>query len=144
DGSFFLNLIGGGPDEKKLVKRIASLNYKITPFVNDPYELAKLYNSADAFITCSKSDTYGISVLEAQSCGLPVFAYRNTSFEELTLYKEFLAKDKYEMIEKLLSFKNNQTVISRQNLHRFISLNFSMEDSFNKLIKIYKQIVNKN
>lgn len=144
DGGFFLHLVGGGPDEKRLTKKLASLNYRITPFINNQYELAKIYSGADAFITCSRSDTYGISVLEAQSCGLPVFAYKNTSFEEITLYKDFLSKDKYEMIEKILNFKKNETVISRQDLHRFVSLNFSIEDNFNKLIKIYTQIVNKN
>ena len=38
-------------------------------------ELAKVYASADVFVFPSKTDTFGLVLLEAMACGLPVAAY---------------------------------------------------------------------
>ncbi|ABW02280.1 glycosyltransferase [Caldivirga maquilingensis] len=46
-------------------------------------ELALLYNIADVFLYPSLVEGFGLPVLEAMSCGLPVVAYRLTSMEEV-------------------------------------------------------------
>jgi glycosyltransferase involved in cell wall biosynthesis len=38
-------------------------------------ELAKVYAAADVFVFPSKSETFGLVLLEAMSCGTPVAAY---------------------------------------------------------------------
>lgn len=38
-------------------------------------ELAEVYSSADVFVFPSKTDTFGLVLLEAMACGLPVAAY---------------------------------------------------------------------
>ena len=38
-------------------------------------ELAKYYASADVFVFPSKTDTFGIVIIEAMACGTPVAAY---------------------------------------------------------------------
>ena len=38
-------------------------------------ELAEIYSSADVFVFPSKTDTFGLVLLEAMACGLPVAAY---------------------------------------------------------------------
>jgi glycosyltransferase involved in cell wall biosynthesis len=38
-------------------------------------ELARVYSSADVFVFPSKSDTFGLVMLEAMACGTPVAAY---------------------------------------------------------------------
>jgi glycosyltransferase involved in cell wall biosynthesis len=38
-------------------------------------ELARVYASADVFVFPSKTDTFGLVLLEAMACGLPVAAY---------------------------------------------------------------------
>ncbi|WP_035052671.1 glycosyltransferase family 4 protein [Andreprevotia chitinilytica] len=38
-------------------------------------ELAEVYNSADVFVFPSKTDTFGLVLLEAMACGCPVAAY---------------------------------------------------------------------
>ena len=45
-----------------------------TGFV-DHAELPLWYNKADVFVFPSKHDTYGLVMLEAMACGLPVAAY---------------------------------------------------------------------
>jgi glycosyltransferase involved in cell wall biosynthesis len=38
-------------------------------------ELAAVYRAADVFVFPSKSDTFGLTMLEAMACGTPVAAY---------------------------------------------------------------------
>ena len=65
-------IIGKGPDLKKLKKE----------FPNDHFlgektngELASHFASSDVFVFPSKTDTFGIVVLESLNCGTPVAAY---------------------------------------------------------------------
>lgn len=104
--------------------------------------MAELYNTGDIFINCSKSDTYGISVIEAQACGLPVIGFSETPFEEIVLYKDILVDNKYELIKKILFLDPNR--FDRNNLFNFVNLNFSVESGFKKLLNIYREIVKKN
>jgi glycosyltransferase involved in cell wall biosynthesis len=43
--------------------------------VMDQVELASLYNAASVFVFPSKTDTFGLVLLEAMACGCPVAAY---------------------------------------------------------------------
>lgn len=43
--------------------------------VLNQHELAEVYSSADVFVFPSKTDTFGLVLLEAMACGLPVAAY---------------------------------------------------------------------
>jgi glycosyltransferase involved in cell wall biosynthesis len=43
--------------------------------VLNQHELADVYSSADVFVFPSKTDTFGLVLLEAMACGLPVAAY---------------------------------------------------------------------
>jgi glycosyltransferase involved in cell wall biosynthesis len=63
---------GDGPDLPKL--RAAFPNVKFTGVLNQ-MELAKLYNAADTFVFPSRTDTFGLVLLEAMACGCPVAAY---------------------------------------------------------------------
>jgi len=43
--------------------------------MQDSEQLARLYSAADAFVFPSRTDTFGLVLLEALACGLPVAAY---------------------------------------------------------------------
>ncbi len=64
---------GVGPLEAKLKARFADATWLgILPRA----ELAGVYRAADVFVFPSKSDTFGLTMLEAMACGTPVAAYR--------------------------------------------------------------------
>jgi glycosyltransferase involved in cell wall biosynthesis/predicted metal-dependent phosphoesterase TrpH len=67
-----LVLAGGGPEEGRLRARLG----RAATFLGwlDGEELAATYASADLFLFCSQTDTFGQVVLEAQASGLPVVA----------------------------------------------------------------------
>ncbi|MDE2263383.1 MAG: glycosyltransferase family 1 protein [Gammaproteobacteria bacterium] len=63
---------GVGPALKGLQARYPKVNYL---GVLNQHELAQVYASADVFVFPSKTDTFGLVLLEAMACGLPVAAY---------------------------------------------------------------------
>ena len=74
-----LIIIGEGPDEQKLSARI-SQNITILHF--QPKEKLKSYlQRAKAFVFAAEED-FGISIIEALSCGTPVIAYNRGGASE--------------------------------------------------------------
>lgn len=47
-------------------------------FVESQIEMSKLYNLADVFLCSSIAEGFGMTVAEAQCCGTPAIAFRNT------------------------------------------------------------------
>jgi glycosyltransferase involved in cell wall biosynthesis/predicted metal-dependent phosphoesterase TrpH len=67
-----LLLAGGGPEEADLRTRLGEQATFLGWLEGD--DLARAYASADLFLFCSRTDTYGQVVLEAGASGLPVIA----------------------------------------------------------------------
>jgi glycosyltransferase involved in cell wall biosynthesis len=65
-------VVGTGPAIDRIRERHPQANYL---GVLEREELAKVYASADVFVFPSKTDTFGLVLLEAMACGLPVAAY---------------------------------------------------------------------
>jgi glycosyltransferase involved in cell wall biosynthesis len=95
---------------------------------------------SDIFITASKIDTFGLSLIEAQACGLPVLAYNNTSFPEIVFYKEYLVTDVLDFVSKALKLSNSLSNLDRNLMKNFIRNEFDLNKNFDKLFRIYKAI----
>lgn len=65
-------VIGDGPDRLRLAERYAGCHFLGFKFGR---ELARHEAGADVFVFPSRTDTFGIVMLEAMACGLPVAAY---------------------------------------------------------------------
>lgn len=65
-------VVGAGPALKRIQARYPHVHYL---GVLSQHELAQVYASADVFVFPSKTDTFGLVLLEALACGLPVAAY---------------------------------------------------------------------
>jgi glycosyltransferase involved in cell wall biosynthesis/predicted metal-dependent phosphoesterase TrpH len=72
DPRLHLLLAGGGPEEDELRERLGER----ATFLGwlDGEDLPRAYASADAFLFCSSTDTYGQVILEAAASGLPIVA----------------------------------------------------------------------
>jgi glycosyltransferase involved in cell wall biosynthesis len=65
-------VVGTGPALERIRERFPEVNYL---GVLEREELATVYAAADVFVFPSKTDTFGLVLLEAMACGLPVAAY---------------------------------------------------------------------
>lgn len=65
-------VVGEGPALARLKARYPSVNYL---GVLEREDLAMVYAAADVFVFPSRTDTFGLVLLEAMACGLPVAAY---------------------------------------------------------------------
>lgn len=65
-------VVGDGPDREKLQRRYPSAVFPGKKFGR---ELADYYAAADVFVFPSRTDTYGLVLLEALASGAPVAAY---------------------------------------------------------------------
>jgi len=65
-------VVGTGPALDRIRERYPKTNYL---GVLERDDLARVYAAADVFVFPSKTDTFGLVLLEAMACGLPVAAY---------------------------------------------------------------------
>lgn len=75
-------IVGDGPDREALERK-----YPHAEFVGykQGEELAWWYANADVFVFPSKTDTFGIVMIEANACGTPVAAYPVTGPKDFVL-----------------------------------------------------------
>ena len=65
-------VVGTGPALERIREKFPKANYL---GVLEREELARVYAAADVFVFPSRTDTFGLVLLEAMACGLPVAAY---------------------------------------------------------------------
>jgi alpha-1,6-mannosyltransferase len=72
-----LVIAGDGPLRQRIAQRGARVgNVNVLPFEQDRGRLAALLASADVYVSAMAHETFGLSVVEAQACGLPVLGVR--------------------------------------------------------------------
>ena len=83
-----LLITGGGPDLEPLKKLTEQLGICDTVKFSGPKpaeEVPDIYRAADAFISASRSETQGMTFIEALASGLPLFARHDEVLEELLI-----------------------------------------------------------
>ena len=65
-------VVGDGPERRRLERQYPAVKFTGYRF---GAELARLMGAADVFVFPSRTDTFGVVMLEAMACGLPVAAY---------------------------------------------------------------------
>lgn len=83
-------MVGDGPVRAEL-----ELKYPDAIFVGKKtgHELADYYRSSDLFVFPSKTDTFGIVLIEALACGLPVAAYNVMGPKDIIIDDKYGALD---------------------------------------------------
>lgn len=75
-------VVGDGPDLKTLKEDYPGVSFRGSLFGED---LALMYANADVFVFPSRTDTFGIVMLEAMASGLPVAAYKVPGPEDVVM-----------------------------------------------------------
>jgi glycosyltransferase involved in cell wall biosynthesis len=130
---------------EKLLFRELGIEHKVVSFskVTDN-ELAYLYCRANVFVFPSRSEGFGIPILEAWSCGTPVVLSRNDCFTEIAAeaghYFEPSSEDSIrEEIEKVVFDRPLHDDLIRKGANR-LKL-FSWEKTVNQTCNLYQSLL---
>lgn len=119
---FHLTIVGDGLLRKQLESYVKL--HKLNKFITFTGEIigekrVKYYQNADIFCAPYLDEAFGITVLEAAACGLPIVGFNNMAFKEIFKkypYPELLVelRDIKKLEEAILTLMNNEKM--RKNI----------------------------
>lgn len=144
-----LKLIGYYSKESSLYKRYK--NYSNIHFIGfvDHEKLTKYYNESDVFVFPTLGEGYGLVVLEALSCGLPVICSDLAGGDDAIVngYNGFVFKagDDDDLYKKIKWFIDNTHIIPTLSKNsKESSLKYTWERYYDSIATYIHQIVKEN
>jgi glycosyltransferase involved in cell wall biosynthesis len=141
-------LVGRGGEEENLKTLASKLRVKLIHFKYVPESfLADLYNAADVYVHTSIIEGFGLTILEAMACGLPVVVYETADFQKIINDSGFVLKQGdiaglSEKIELLQEDEKMRRHLSENALRQ--SKKFVWKESALKHLKVYEEILESN
>ena len=116
-------------------------NVRRVPFVKKPEDLAHWYRAADLLIHPGRWETFGLVLLEAQGCGLPVVGFRGGAMEEQAadLASWSVEKSSSGLAEAVVRKAGVLREGDREEAARFVAGRFSWEQTFSRQMEVYEQ-----
>jgi glycosyltransferase involved in cell wall biosynthesis len=139
-----LVLVGGGPEEKRIVALAKEKKVRLLHFKNISDEfLASLYNAADVYVHASVLEGFGLIVLEAMACGLPIICYDAGDFKNIVLGVGVVLKPRdveamVHAIEFLKEKNGEQKALSQAALKK--SKAFTWKKTAEEHLKVYCKV----
>lgn len=143
-------IVGDGPDVNDLamLAHKNKLDNHVTFTGKVPWtEVPKYYHLANVFVTASKTETQGLTVIEAMAAQKPVVAIKDESFELVMTDKQdglFFETDKeyQELIVKLYKDKDFSNMIAKQA--RITANAYNPTVYAKRVLEVYKKVINKD
>lgn len=119
-------------------------NICVIDHTNNMEELANIYNCASVYVSLSTEETFGLTIAEALSCGLPSVVYRATACSEMVSEGEngYIAQPHnvpqvYEYIQQI----KNAPVIERNIISQNAQRKYSMQHMTDEYLSFYNRRV---
>lgn len=147
-----LLIVGDGQQKENLINLCTSLGIgsrtHFTGFITDKTELARIYRTANLFVTASEIETQGIVILEAAACGLPIVAVKATCIPEIVHHDEngllVNSGDIQSMSRAITTILNDGTASFMRTNSRSIAEKYSKEVSFTRHERHYQFLIRQN
>lgn len=141
-------LIGGGPDEEVLKKKIADLKLEgnIQLIGPRPWDSIGLYYQiGDVFVSASTSETQGLTFIEAMAAGLPVVARQDRCLEDILEegYNGYTFTTKEGLVNGLESVLFGDEVPFKENSRNKVK-QYSTEEFAKSIEKVYSQVMERS
>ena len=143
-------IVGDGPDmnELALLVRENKLDKHVIFTGKVPWsEIPKYYQLANVFVTASKTETQGLTVIEAMAAEKPVVAIKDESFELVMKDKQdglfFETKEEYQrLIIELYNNPSYAKMIAKQA--RITANAYNPEVYAKRVLEVYESVINKD
>ena len=147
DENIITIIAGNGALRKELKQLAKNLELKNVYFIGHRSQrsLKKLYNIADVFAMPSRQEAFGLVAIEALACGLPVVCSDTGGMKEFITKRQgkiVQVENEKELEKALLYVLKNEDKFNRQELSDYVKNNFAQEKTIDKLITIYKEVIN--
>mgnify|MGYP001097869617 CR=1 FL=1 len=143
-----LTLISGyGEEYNNLIKMRDEFKLKNVVFLGNRSHdiLRKIYNISDVCVVPSRKEAFGLVALEAIACGTPVIATKQGGMTDF-VSKEvgiLIEKENIEELEEaILQILNGKAKFDSKYLAQYAKNNYKQDLFIDKLIDIYKEIIN--
>lgn len=142
-----LLIVGDGPDIDKFKEEAKSLGVSDSVIFTGKVPLSDIpiyYQLGNVFVTASKSETQGLTVVEAISSSLPVVAVKDDSFVNSVIedFNGFVFTDDEKYINSISKLYEDKELYNRlSNQSRLLSEDFSSEYFALKVLKVYETAI---
>lgn len=141
----------GIDNENKVNELIEKYNYK-NIIVNlkatsTRLEIVSILKKSDLFLFSSISEGMPVSVLEALACGLPVCTTRCGGVDEIINEENgaiIQIKDYINMSKFILNILKNEKVFNSEKISKDILQQFGTKSFYNKMNKLYNEVISEN
>ena len=139
-----LIIIGDGPERENLEKLVKKNKLENNVFFTGKVPLSDIgmyYHLGSIFVTASKTETQGLTVLEALAASLPVVAIKDESFIDPIKdnYNGYLFTDDKDYVNYIHNLLDNSDKLNKMTLNAYeSSSNFSSTTFASNALKVYK------
>ncbi len=141
-------IAGDGEDKRKILKTIEAYKLdKNTKILNFVLDMPSFYNTLDLFIIPSRRETFGLTAIEAQACGIPVIASNISGLNEIINNKIngilFEPKNNIDLLNSIIKLQENKNLrekIIKNGLQS--SKKYSLQSYTDRLTKLYSNLIN--
>ncbi len=142
--NFSLILVGDGPFKSELQKQsLKNDRFFVLPYQSDQANLARLLASADIYVTAGPHETFALSVLEAQACGLPIVGVKaGALIERIPNFVGSLADvdSPADMAAKIIKISQNDFKSKGMNARKWVEATFSWDSIFKDIFTFYESV----
>lgn len=145
-----LHIGGDGPQEGRLERQIrdGGVEHCVKLLGRIPPEqLPQLLSQYDVFVAPSREESFGVAILEASACGLPVVGSEVGGIPEVIVHEKtgllFPAEDAPALMQALLLLFQNPK--KRREMGRagteFVRQNYSREYALRNMVQVYEDML---
>lgn len=110
-------------------------------------ELISIYRQADVLLSLSSAETFGLTIVEANACGVPAVVYDNTAPPLLITPKTGLVaingniEDVYRKVQRI---KQNGKEYYREACIEHVKAHYNKDICFNRYVDLYEDLLSLN
>ncbi|WP_316840677.1 glycosyltransferase [Pedobacter gandavensis] len=143
-----LEIYGEGPEFENLSQLILDLDLSDCVTLKgkiSPHNLVGCYQTSHCLVLPSFRETFGVVIIEAMACGLPVIATKSGGPEDIIIPGTGIlieSGDILKMAASLSELHRNYSAFDPAEIRKFIERNYSEDVVADQLLSLYRAVEN--